>query len=990
MKNSDQAGPTSRPPAGQTPPPRRPGPRPPADQALRSLFGRFGFDKLTEIQRKASPLILQKRDCLVIAPTGSGKTECSVIPIFHLLGGRGEGQGRGGDGAGKIRALYVTPLRALNRDVFRRITAYAHQSGLSIAIRHGDTTQKERRRIGQSPPDVLITTPETLVVLLTQPGMLAALSGLEWVVIDEVHELLSSERGSQLALSLERLALNSRRPLTRVGLSATVGNAVEAGKFVTGTKRRCRVVRDTSVRRYDVQVQYVDGTITDAAERILERVREAGLDSPVLLFANTRGEAEFLASALKEKSGDPAGIELHHGSLSRESREEAEESLREGRRGIVVCTSSLELGLDIGSVDLVVHYGSPRQVSKFVQRIGRSRHRRGASARGLIVTNSPDDEFEAHAILDRIREGSIEEQSIHDGSLDVLAHHLVGLAMQVPGEIPVKRALALANSAYPFRNVSLDDMAGTLDLLDANYLVLFDRAAMTFRRKGRSFRYYFENLSTIPDILRFRVFDTVGKRAIGSLDQRFVGDFGDAGNIFVLKGSQWRILSVDEKSLTVNVEPFRGGGITVPYWEGERIPIDYRTAQRVGGFRSMVRAGSLTLASRVVEGLEMARIPDADTVVVESCRPQGSVVIHACLGTRINTTLATLLSSMLSSLLGSVVESRSDAYRIVLSSGSRISEGLLTGVLRDEYDLPSVVGASLAGTHNVNWRTWCVAKKFGIVERGAVYERRSARFLYERYSKTALVREALRELFHDKYDLAGAGRVLQGIRDGRIGVAWAEVDRFSRLAEPILDHTSRYYSSPASLDRGILDLVGARLQKARHRLVCARCGRWERVVETREVDGLRLACPYCRCRQITATFASDYDLPKIIRKRQDGGGARLSADERRRLDRAWKVASLVESFGRTAVVVMSGYGVGADTAARILRNMVDDGCDDGDGDGGGGGDGGGTAAGATAAAAAASGTGAEPGKGMRIPDRLLRQIYEAERQYVMTRGFWDD
>ena len=651
---------------------------------LNSLFEKYGFSNLTEIQKRASPLILQKKDCLVIAPTGSGKTECSVIPIFSIL--------KNSKKQGKIRALYITPLRALNRDVFRRITKYAKENELSIAIRHGDTTQKDRKKISDSPPDILITTPETLVILLTQLKMLNALSDLEWIVIDEVHELLSSERGSQLSLSIERLEFNSKLPLTRIGLSATIGNFEEAGKFVVGTKRKCKIIRDLSVRKYDVEIRYVNGTISDVAEKIIEYVLELNLNSPILLFTNTRGEAEFLASVLKEKS--PIAIELHHGSLSKEVREETELTLRQGKRGIVVCTSSLELGLDIGSVELVIHYGSPRQVSKFVQRIGRSRHNRDESAQGLIITNNSDDEFEARAILDRIKENSIEEQKIHQGSLDVLAHHLVGFTMQI-GELSVDQAFDLVTRAYPFRNLQLNDLIGVLDLLDANYLIFFDRTKMSFWKKGRSFKYYFENLSTIPDILKFKVFDSVGKKIIGSLDQRFVGDFGDSGNIFVLKGSQWRILNVDEKSFTVNVEPFRGGGITVPYWEGESIPIDYKTARKVGAFRTKVKNGSIRLSNQTIQKLNFDEIPNENNVVIESNRSQGSIVIHSCFGTKINSTISTLLSSMISSLLGSIVDSRSDGYRITLSSRSRISEKLFMEVLKDDYDLYSIVSASL-------------------------------------------------------------------------------------------------------------------------------------------------------------------------------------------------------------------------------------------------------------------------------------------------------
>ena len=905
----------------------------PLDTNLAAKFHALGFKQLTQIQIKAVPIIYQKKDTLVIAPTGSGKTECSVIPIFSHI--------KQSKKLGKIKAIYVTPLRALNRDVFRRIVRYAEKDGLTIEIRHGDTPQSTRKKISNNPPDVLITTPETLVILLTQKKMLDALSELEWIVLDEVHELLGNERGSQLTISLERLQLNSKLELTRIGLSATIGNPEEAGKFVVGTKRKIRIIRDSSLRKYDVQVKYVNGTISDVAQYIIEYVTKLELQSPVLLFTNTRGESEFLASILREKS--TLNIELHHGSLSREVREETENSLREGKRGIVVCTSSLELGLDIGSIELVIHYGSPRQVSKLIQRIGRSRHSKGSSAKGLIVTNNADDEYEANAILERIKQGSIEDQKIHEGSLDVLAHHAVGLTIQL-GQVAVDKAFEIFTKAFPFRNLTLEDFYNVLDLLDSNYILFFDRENNILKKKSRTYTYYFQNLSTIPDILKFKVFDTVSKRIIGTLDQRFVGDFGDSGNVFVLRGLQWRILNVDEKSFKVNVESFRSGGITVPYWEGENIPVDYKTANKVGSFRSKVKNGKFSLLNNLISKFELDTIPDEKTIVVESLRRQGIVILHACFGSKINATLSALLSSMLSGRLGFLVESRSDAYRIVLSSKARISEKLLIDVLQDEYDLSVIVTASLTGTHNVNWRTWCVAKKFGIVGRGAIYERKSARFLYERYSKGPLVKEALRELFHDKYDLKNTEKILNKIRNNNeIAIKWFDVTQFSKIAEPILDKSTKYYSSPSNIDKGILDLVKKRLLKTKHRLVCVRCGKWEKVVETKDVKDI-LICRYCKGRQITSTFYSDYDLQKIIQKKYLG--KKITTDEKHKLDRAWKVSSLIENFGNTALVVLSGFGVGADTAARILRNMVGE-------------------------------------------DLLYKQIYEAERQYVMTRGFWD-
>ena len=906
---------------------------PPIENFLEEKFRSFGFEQLTNIQKKAIPVIYQKKNSLIIAPTGSGKTECSVIPIFSHAKKTKE--------QGKIKVLYITPLRALNRDVFRRIIKYAEQDCLTIQIRHGDTSQTMRKKISDSPPDILITTPETLVILLTQKKMLTALSELEWVIIDEVHELLASERGSQLSLSLERLQLNSNQKIIRNGLSATIGNTDDAAKFLVGTNRPCEIVQDKTIRNYQVEVKFVGGSISEVADSIIQYVEKLNLDSPILLFTNTRGESEFLASILREKT--TMNIELHHGSLSKQVREETESVLRSGANGIVVCTSSLELGLDIGSVELVIHYGSPRQVSKLVQRIGRSRHSKNSSARGLVISNSGDDEFEATAILDRIKNSSIEEQKINEKSLDVLAHHLVGLSLQI-GEVTVDFAYKIIKQAYPFRNLTLDEFCSVLEILDSIYILFFDKEKMKFWKKRNAYRYYYENLSTIPDILKFKVFDSVGKKIVGSLDQRFVGDFGEPGNVFVLRGMQWIILNVDEKLLQINVEPVTGGGKKVPYWEGENIPVDFDTAQKVGLLRTKVKQGSLSMINKIISELDYNIIPDEKTIVVESLRTEGTLVIHACFGSRINSTLATILSSFLSSTLGYVVESRSDAYRIVLTSNARIRKKIFVETLTEKFNLYDIISVSLTGTHNVNWRTWCVAKKFGIVSRGSIYDRKSGHFLYERYQNTPVVKESLRELFHDKFDLTGTEDIITRIRNSEIQIEWIDVDKFSKLAEPLLDHTTKYYSSPASVDKAVLDLVKKRLFKTKHRLVCARCGKWQLAIITKEAKE-NLICKYCKSRQITSTFYSDYDLVKIIQKKHKG--KKLSSEENHKFKRAWKVASLIQTFGKNAIIVLSGYGIGADTAARILRNFIDE-------------------------------------------EIMYKQIYEAERQYVMTRGFWDD
>ena len=908
------------------------------DPTISKKFKSIGFEELTEIQKEAIPEILEEKNCLIIAPTGSGKTECATIPIFSKLKTRKV--------SNKIKALYITPLRALNRDVFKRIINYAENENLKIEIRHGDTSQSNRKRIADNPPDILITTPETLVNLLSQKKHLDALSDLEWVIIDEVHELLASERGSQLCLSLERLQIKSKNQIHRIGLSATVGNPEEAGRFLVGTDRKFQLIHDTSLRNYDVDVVFVDGIMDDVAVKIIEYIKKEQITSPVLLFTNSRGESERLSSILKQKTS--INVELHHGSLSRQVREETEDMLRDGKSGIVVCTSSLELGLDIGSVELVIHYGSPRQVSKFMQRIGRSKHDRGDSARGLIITENADDEFEIQAIIERIKEGSIEEQKIHHGSLDVLAHHLVGLSMQV-GNVPIEAALKLTKLAYPFRDISLEEFFDVLEILALRDLIIFNDDKTEYKKNTAFFatKYHFQNLSTIPDILKFKVVDTIENKFIGTLDQRFVGDL-DKDQIFVLRGSQWRVLNIDEKSFKINVLPIRSSQeIPVPKWEGVNIPVDFKTANKVGAFRTKVRNGSLKMMNNIISNLDFPRVPDEKTIVIESHRlPQKSVLIlHSCFGTKINSTLKVILETLLDASLASRVKSSSDAYRILLSVESRFTKKHITDVFLSDFDINEIMSVALKGKNDVTWKTFCVGKKFGFYDRSDVYVKNEIRYDFERNIDTPLVKEAFRELFHEKFDLEGAQRIIDLIKENKIQIEWVDVDKFSKLAEPVLDQTVMSYTNPANIDKEMLLKVKTRLMQTKQRLICVRCGLWQQVMTPNETHPLR--CKYCKGQQITCTYEYDHELVKIIQKKHQG--KKLTPDENKNFQKAWKVSSLLSSFGKTALIVMAAYGVGPDTGARILKNRVEG--DD---------------------------------------DYLIKQIIIAEKTYTLTRGFWKD
>jgi ATP-dependent Lhr-like helicase len=532
--------------------------------------------------------------------------------------------------------------------------------------------------------------------------------------------------------------------------------------------------------------------------------------------------------------------------------------------------------------------------------------------------------------------------------LDVLAHHLVGLSMQV-GNVPIEAALKLTKLAYPFRDISLEEFFDVLEILALRELIIFNDDKTEYKKNTAFFatKYHFQNLSTIPDILKFKVVDTVENKFIGTLDQRFVGDL-DKDQIFVLRGSQWRVINIDEKSFKVNVLPIRSSQeIPVPKWEGVNIPVDFKTANKVGNFRTKVRNGSVKMMNTIISNLDFPKIPDEKTIVIESHRlPQKSVLIlHSCFGTKINSTLKVILETLLDASLASRVKSSSDAYRILLSVESRFTKKHITDVFLSDFDINEIMSVALKGKNDVTWKTFCVGKKFGFYDRNDVYVKNEIRYDFERNIDTPLVKEAFRELFHEKFDLEGAQRIIELIKQNKIQIEWVDVDKFSKLAEPVLDQTVMSYTNPANIDKEMLLKVKTRLLQTKQRLICVRCGLWQQVLTANETHPLR--CKYCKGQQITCTYEYDHDLVKIIQKKHQG--KKLTPDENKSFQKAWKVSSLLSSFGNTALMVMAAYGVGPDTGARILKNRVE-------GD----------------------------------EDYLIKQIIIAEKTYTLTRGFWKD
>ena len=921
----------------------------PIEKLILAKFAKESFKQLTSIQEQSYRVLARRKNSLLVAPTGSGKTEAAIIPVISIISEE-KNRIKKNDG---IKCLYVTPQRSLNNDVLRRIIRYATSENLGVEVRHGDTPYSKRKKIIQNPPEILITTPESLGVMLVNEKMGELLKSVLWVIIDEIHELIPSKRGTYLSLALERLTFYTSN-YCRIGISATVGDVPATAGFLVGKQRKCAIIIDRTLRKYDLELKHIEGSIKEVSNFILNYVTTNHSSSSVLLFTNTRDESEFLSTVLKSQTS--VEIHIHHGSLSRDTREETENFLRQGFVGIVVCTSSLELGLDIGSIDLVIHYGSPRQVSKLMQRIGRSRHSRHSSAKGLIITDNYDDYMESLSIIHRVERGSIENQIPHECSLDILAHNIVGAVLQSKEKLDLKNVYDVFSSAFLYRSLTYFDFFDCINILANNYILRLDREKDLISRTRKSYLYYYENISTIPHVVKFEVIDSISNKRIGTLDQQFVGDYGEKGNIFVLKGSQWRILAINEGKFQVYVEPLSGAPINIPYWVGEMIPVDCETATLVGRIRRCLSSSCLSqmnvfqhvdlqLVSKLNDYLKpLQLIPDSSNIVVETMPSENMVVIHSTLGSKINNTIGALFSTFLSSKTGYEVEYRSDPYRILLSStNTRLRQNHIFSLFDDEFDIESVLIASFTGTYSANWKVWTVAKRFGIIRKDSIYDKRMARIIYEKYRKTSVSKESIRELVHDKFDLSATSMIIKKIKTGSVKLHWIDNTRFSGLSQPILSKSKKTISSPQNMENGILELIQERLTKTKHKLICVRCARWERVYETKDVPD-KLSCPYCRSKLITATFWKDTDLKNIVGRKIIGGN--LTKEEMNKFDRAWKLASLINNFGRMAIFVLSGHGIGVDTCARILRNYTDEG-------------------------------------------NLLKAIYEAEKQYVMTRGFWD-
>jgi ATP-dependent Lhr-like helicase len=578
------------------------------DPIVAEWFSRF--PDITPPQRYAIVHIYEGRNVLIASPTGSGKTLAAFISIISEL----FKMARSGELEDSVYCVYVSPLRSLNYDIYKNlkkpleeIQELARSKGIEVgeirvAVRTGDTTQSERASMLRRPPHILITTPESLAIILCAPKFRQKLKAVKWVIVDEIHELCSSKRGVHLTLSLERLQELVGRPFVRIGLSATIHPLETVAEFLVGynddgTPRDCVIVDTRFVKAIDLKVVcpvedlvHTPASITtDRMYKLLKKLIRS--HTTTLVFTNTRSGTErvvYHLSKLKVVDGDE--LAAHHSSLSREIRRSVEDRLKEGKMKAVVCSTSLELGIDIGYIDLVVQIGSPKSISRCLQRVGRSGHALDKVSKGMLIGMEMDDLVEDAVMVAEAYKGRLDKVYIPENCLDVLAQHIVGMALEKKWS--VKEAYRLVKRSYCYRNLPYESFEAVLKYLSGWYSTLevykvygkiwYDEEEGVFGRRGPLLRLiYSTNVGTIPDEVAVKVF-TLDGRWVGSIEEEFLERLSP-GDVFILGGKPYEFRYAI--GLRAYVTPREGVKPTVPSWFSEMLPLSFDLGEAIGKFR---------------------------------------------------------------------------------------------------------------------------------------------------------------------------------------------------------------------------------------------------------------------------------------------------------------------------------------------------------------------------------------------------------------------
>ena len=872
-----------------------------------------GITEPTEPQRNAIPRIIAGQNVLVVAPTGIGKTEAAMLPVFDALSQEKDDCG--------IRCLYITPLRALNRDMLKRMESLGTDLKVSVGVRHGDTPMAERQRQSKHPPQILITTPETLQIMFTGKNLRESMKRVRWVVIDEIHELAGNERGAQLSIALERLVALAGE-YQRIGLSATVGNIPEVVGFLAGVGRQVELCRHDTRREFDIRVErplpepgnekLMDKLQSEPdilavmirARQLIESVTSA------LFFVNTRETAEWLASRY-HMWDENISIGVHHGSLSKENRMAAEDDFKEQRLKGLICTSSLELGIDIGSADLVIQYNSPRQVARMTQRAGRAGHRVGGKIRSVILATAPDELAEAFVVARRCENREMEYSEGRPNPLAVLANQL--MAMTMSGGIGRDSAYTMVRRAYPFRTLSRQDFDDVVEQLKSIHMLIeYDGNVIKRSRKGM--QYFYDNISMIPDERTYLVRDIGTRAIIGTLDESFVATLEGDYAMFIAKGRTWRVVEQREDEILVEEAKTVGN---VPSWTGSDIPVPYEIAmevgrlRRVGNYQDYPADGPAvsTVKDYLAEQQAQWPVPTDQLITVEY--GDSLAIVNCCFGSRVNDTLAKIYSALLTARLGEAVGVSTDAYRIML----KLPRSMDPKILLDTFlsikpgTIEALARLTVLNSTYLRWRFANIAKKFGIIEKGADHRFINYNRLFDLHKNTPVYNDAVNMVLQEDLDIPNTEKAVSLIATGKIKVVSCGI---SRIGYEGVTRTKELMQ-PARADHAILAAMKKRLEDEVLFASCLNC-RNQRRVRVAEAPK-RFVCPQCGGYMIALLKEYERDLIKDYGK--PGRDAQGRKDDLRLL----KNANLVNSYGGKAAVVLAGRGVGPDVAARILRKL---------------------------------------------------------------------
>ena len=857
--------------------------------ATREWFAR-AFAAPTAAQEQAWPAIASGEHVLISAPTGSGKTLAAFLwAIDQLVSETPTDPPVKG-----ISLVYVSPLKALSYDIDRNLRVPLRGIGadLKVAVRSGDTPQRERQEMLRNPPDILITTPESLYLMLTGQAQ-KLFEQTRWCIVDEIHAVASTKRGSHLALTLERLSRVAQRTdptrpePQRIGLSATQNPLEEVGRFMVGPSRQCRIV-DVGVRKeLDLKIQVpvesmaAPGETPGAAEldplaggseptinsiwpamypELLSLVRE---HHSTIIFVNARRSAERLALRLNELSAaedEGAGRPIreiaraHHGSLAREERTVVEELLKGGELPCLVATSSLELGIDMGAVDLVIQVESPKSVARGLQRIGRAGHNVGDVSRGRIFPKFRADLLECAVVAKRMRNGEIETTVVPRNPLDVLAQQIVSIAaaaegaasgkendnenqnhyhLESPGDgtVSVDELYALVTRTHSYAELTRASFENVLDMLDGRYpsqefaelrpRIVWDRIAGTLRARKGARQLAVTNAGTIPDRGNYLVTLPDGRR-VGEFDEEMVYE-ARPGQTFLLGASTWRIEEIGRDRVIVTPAPGMPGA--VPFWKGDSVGRPSELGQAIGAFSrwavdqdpktleadyDLDARAARNLVAFLQEQRDATRVVPSDTaIVVERFRDEigdWRLCVLSPYGGRVHAAWGLALSARIRDELGLEADAiwSDDGIIVHLPDAEELDMARLTDmILIDPEEVEDLVVGELSGSALFGARFRENAGRALLIPRAYPgrrtplwQQRLKAQSLLEvaaKYGEFPIVLETFRECLRDVFDLPALVRLLAKLQRREISLVEVETAVASPMASSLLfDYVATY------------------------------------------------------------------------------------------------------------------------------------------------------------------------------------------------------